>query len=96
MPYTKEQVQAAVGAGLAMTDPKSQAPVPMCFAAGALILHQLLLQVGNGSLALVPVAPPKDPKAPNPPAKPPGTPNSKKKCCGNKRAVKNAIRAVKK
>ncbi len=89
--YTKEQVQAAVGAGLAMTDPKSQAPVPMCFAAGALILHQLLLEVGNGSLTIIGTTPPKDPKKPNPPAKPPGTPNSKKKTVKSKR-----LRAIKK
>ncbi len=89
--YTKEQVQAAVGAGLAMTDPKSQQPVPMCFAAGALILHQLLLEVGNGSLAIVGTTPPKDSKKPNPPAKPPGTPNSKKKKVKSKR-----LRAIKK
>lgn len=89
MDYTKGQVQAAVAAGLAMTNPESQQPVPMCFAAGALILHQLLLSVGNGSLALVPTAPPKDPKAPNPPAKPPGTPNSKKKKASKRlRAIK--------
>lgn len=91
MNYTKEQVQAAVAAGLAMTNPESQQPVPMCFAAGALILHQLLLSVGNGSLALVNTAPPKDPKAPNPPAKPPGTPNSEKKTVKSKR-----LRAIKK
>ena len=89
--YTKEQVQAAVAAGLAMTNPESQQPVPMCFAAGALILHQLLLNIGNGSFVINHAVPPKDPKAPNPPAKPPGTPNSKKKKAKSKR-----LRAIKK
>lgn len=90
--YTKEQVQAAVGAGLAMTNPESQQPVPMCFAAGALILHQLLLEIGNGSLAIVGTTPAKDPKKPNPPAKPPGTPEPKKK----KSPPKKRLRAIKK
>lgn len=52
MNMTKEQVQAAIGAGLAMTSPESDVPVPMKFASGAVILHQLLLALGSGQIQL--------------------------------------------
>lgn len=69
MNMTKEQVQAALGAGLALTNPESEAPIPMKHAAGATILHQLLLAIASGQVQLnsAPTdAPPADPKAKTP------------------------------
>lgn len=64
MNLTKEQVLAGIAAGLALTDPEGDARVPMKFCAGALILRELLIGLGNGSLALVPTMqmPPLPPK----------------------------------
>lgn len=55
MQLTNEQVQVAVAAGLAMTDPDSNAVVPMKHASGAIILRQLLLSVAQGQVSFAPV-----------------------------------------
>ena len=52
MNFTLEQVNAAIAAGLSMTNEESDVPVPMKFAAGAVILHQLLLGIASGQLLL--------------------------------------------
>ncbi len=52
MNMTKEQVQVAIAAGLALTNPESEAPIPMKHASGAVILHQLLLAIGSGQVRL--------------------------------------------
>lgn len=74
MDLIKEQVQAGIAAGLALTDPESDIQVPMKHCAGALILRDLLISLGGGALALVPTmqrrASPGETKAP---------PNNRKK-----------------
>lgn len=86
VPFTSEQLTAAIAAGLALSNPESESVVPVKFAGGVLILHQLLLALGSGRLGIVPVTPPKDPKEPNPPGKPAGTPAPKRKRAPKKRA----------
>lgn len=71
MNMTNEQVQAAIGAGLALTNPESDTTVPMKHAAGATILHQLLLGIASGQVRLESG----DPAAA---AEPKGKPGSKK------------------
>lgn len=82
MNMTKEQVQAALAAGLALTNPESEVSVPMKHAAGATILHQLLLAIASGQVQLNsanPNQPPADPKAKTPRKKAPRKKVSKKK-----------------
>ena len=52
MNMSKEQVQAGLAAGLELTNPDSEALVPMKHAAGATILHQLLLAIASGQVQL--------------------------------------------
>lgn len=71
MNLTKEQVQAGIAAGLALTDPDGDVQVPMKFCAGTLVLRELLLSLGSGNLALVPTMqqnapPPAVPTKPTP------------------------------
>lgn len=78
MNMTQEQVQAALGAGLALTNPESEAPIPMKHASGAVLLHQLLLAIASGQVALNAVDPNADPrKPPAPPAPRAKTPRKK-------------------
>ncbi len=75
MNLTKPQVEAAITAGLALTDPESETLVAMKYAPGLLILRGILQAIGSGALALQLVqgmapesdTPPKpsDPKKPN-------------------------------
>jgi len=62
MNLTKEQVQSALAAGLALTNTESETPVPMKHASGALILHQLLIAIGSGQVQLLsqPAKPPSE------------------------------------
>jgi len=68
MNMTKEQVQVAVGAGLALTNPESDLLIPVKHAGGVVILHQLLLGIGSGQLVITVAAQPEAPKpeAPKP------------------------------
>ncbi len=73
MNMTKEQVQAGIAAGLALTGPESETSIPMKHASGAVILHQLLLAIGSGQVRLetgAPDAPAKVEKKPASPRKP--------------------------
>ena len=79
MNMTKEQVQVALAAGLYLTNPEGDTPVAMKYAAGATILHQLLLAIGSGQVQLSGGEPPKDGK--RPPAKLP----TKKKAASKKK-----------
>lgn len=67
MNMTKEQVNTAIAAGLALTNPESEAPIPMKHASGAVILHQLLIAIASGQVQLSAV----DPNAKAPPPPPP-------------------------
>lgn len=69
MNMTKEQVQAAIAAGLALTSPESETSIPMKHASGAVILHQLLLAIGSGQVRLESADPNADPKAAPKPAR---------------------------
>lgn len=71
MNMTKEQVQAAIAAGLAITNPESEILLPMKHASGAVILHQLLLAIGSGQVQL------NSAEQPPAPGKPPGKPGKK-------------------
>lgn len=84
MNLTLEQVNAAVAAGLAMTNEESDAPVPMKFAAGAVILHQVLLGIASGQLLLRTVEKPVTDTPPKISAKPPVG----KRKTGKRRAAK--------
>lgn len=57
MNMTKEQVNAGIAAGLALTNPESDTPIPMKHASGAVILHQLLLGIASGQVQLQAVDP---------------------------------------
>jgi len=52
MKINKEQVQAALAAGIALTNPESETAIPMKHAAGAVILHQVLLSIASGQTLL--------------------------------------------
>jgi len=80
MNMTKEQVQAALGAGLALTNPESEVNIPMKHASGAVILHQLLLGIASGQVQLTAVDPnAKAPAAKAPAAKAPAAKKTSKK-----------------
>ena len=79
MNMTKEQVQVAIAAGLALTNPESEAPIPMKHASGAVILHQLLLAIGSGQVRLESATPDQPPKPPKP---------TRKKATRKKKATK--------
>ncbi len=68
MNLTKEQVETAIGTGLALTNPESDQMIPVKLAAGVLILRQLLIGIGGGQITLA-AATVEDPGTP------PATPN---------------------
>lgn len=91
MNLTIEQVNAAVAAGLAMTNEESDTPVPMKFAAGAVILHQVLLGIASGQLALRAVE-----KAASPNKPPVGKRNARKKRAAKKKPARRKAGGKKK
>lgn len=64
MNITQEQMQAAVTAGLVMSDPKSELMVPLKHAGGMLILHQVLASIAQGELIISQAPDPKDREPP--------------------------------
>lgn len=52
MNLTKEQLNAGVNAGLAITSPDSEMMVPVKHAAGIMVLHQLLIGIASGQVKL--------------------------------------------
>lgn len=77
MNMTKEQINAGVAAGLALTNPESDALVPMKHASGAVILHQLLLGIASGQVQLSAVNPNAGKPPPAPPLPQPKSPRKK-------------------
>ena len=70
MNFTKEQVQVALNAGLALMNPESDLlEVFRKHAAGILMLRQLLIGIGQGEIVLssATVPDPADKKVPTPP-----------------------------
>jgi len=63
MQLTREQVTAGIAAGLALTNPEGDVQIPMKYCAGALVLREILINLGNGSLALIPAMQQKPPPA---------------------------------
>lgn len=76
MNLTKQQVEAAINAGLAVTDPTSETLIAMKHAPGLLILRGLLQAIGSGAIALQSV-PGMSEKVETPPEIPPEIPPEK-------------------
>lgn len=85
MNLTKPQVEAAIAAGLAVTDPESETLIAMKYAPGLLVLRGLLQAIAQGSLALKAV----EGMAPGAPPPPPA-PNASKKTSKKKASKKKA------
>ncbi len=78
MNISSEQLNAAMQAAEALTNPKDEkVMVPMRHAAGALILHQLSIAMQNGEFALAPAG--QEEKPPGDKAPPVKTPGKDKK-----------------
>lgn len=72
MQMNRDQVAAAVNAGLALTDPESDLlDVFRKHASGIMMLRGLLQAIGTGNVALEPVKQPEAEKPPEPPKEPP-------------------------
>lgn len=82
MNMTNEQVQVALAAGLALTNPDGDTVVAMKYAAGATILHQLLLAIGSGQVQLQSAEAPTDGRK-GPPTS--GRKTSRKKAASKKK-----------
>lgn len=63
MNMTKEQIGAAVNAGLELLGPESEIKIPVKMNDSVFLLRQLLIFIAQGRVALTPVE-----RAPSPPA----------------------------
>ena len=103
MQLTQAQVNVAIAAGLAITNPEDEhLYVPMKHAAGALVLRSLLTSIAKGTIglqSLLKEEPPKEPEkepakepAKEPEGKTPPAPKSPKtKATRKKRAAKKKV-----
>ena len=83
MQLTQQQLEVAVAAGLTLTNPESDTPVPIKFHGGVAILHQILIGISSGQLLLRAVEQPKT--SPKPPVSKRRTKPKKKRPSGKKK-----------